>query len=162
MVRRSLIVLLTATTFVVLVRDAFACIAPPEQSVQSHADLISRTSRIALVELLSVSGGLSYYRAYEFRVVESLDGEFGDVLNIDLPTPIAVDHRDFDGHREPEFWRDGAGRARVAPDCAVSASFEIGSTYLLFLDAPYHVKGFERIEDADDAWLAWVRQQVRL
>jgi len=144
----------------VLSLEAHACFAPPQQSTESHDALVSRTSRIVLVELVSASGGMSWWKTYEFSVFEALKGEFEPVFSVVLPSPYLASDDDYLQHSDPAFWQMMESRAVVGADCLVHASFEVGATYLLFLDAPYHIHGFERIKGEDDQWLAWVRAQT--
>jgi hypothetical protein len=38
--------------------------------------------------------------------------------------------------------------------------FEVGATYLIFLDPPYHWRAFERVDRRDDRWLSAVKALV--
>ncbi len=140
--------------------DAHACFAPPPESTEPHETLVSRTSSIVLVELVSASGGMSWWKTYEFSVVEALKGDFEPVFSVAPPSPYLASDDDYQQHSRQAFWQMEEARAVIGADCLVHASFEIGAAYLLFLDAPFHIHGFERVEDSGDLWLAWVRDQI--
>ncbi|MEO1020011.1 MAG: hypothetical protein AAFY56_20325 [Pseudomonadota bacterium] len=64
---------------------------------------------------------------------------------------------DFDGHRDPDFWASPHGNSGLTGTCEIFGLFEVGKTYLMFLDGKPHFKAFENIQSDDDFWLSVVR-----
>lgn len=69
--------------------------------------------------------------------------------------------RDKCAFTDPAFWRHGGGRTINDSDCVIRPTFEVGATYLVFAARPFTWRSFERIDAADDRWLAWVRTALR-
>jgi hypothetical protein len=154
-----------------------ACTDPPAEAQAPVAELVARTATIVLAtaekaeELFHISNvgrngklvGRTEIR-YTFTADETLKGrsDAGFMLEISAVDPVAAEQsaEEFDHHREPG-WREKGGRVgAVASDCEVSPRFDVGARYLIFVDKPWHVLGFERIAVDDDEWLGEVRRLI--
>lgn len=161
---------------------AAACYGAPEEMVVHHTELVKRTRRIALgrfvgssprlqsnfdaATLVRADAGVGWPggRAW-FETLEVLKGDVGKRFSVTFPEAYGgkagdATQSDFDGHRDRKFWRRAQGRQGYSPDCEMHPRFAVGSVYLMFLDTPYHVRSFERIERTDDWWLVGVRRLV--
>ena len=154
-----------------------ACTNPPASAHSSVAELVQRTQTIVLAEAkmaeerfrvttTTPSGEMKGRPSvkYTFATLEALKGAPAPEFSLEAwlwyahASGESID--DFDHHRAPA-WREQGGRiGEVDPDCEVSPRFETGAHYLLFVEKPWHVLGFEQIGADDDAWLAEVRKTV--
>lgn len=92
-------------------------------------------------------------------VVENLKGSGPKRMSRPVTSTDALDE-DFSGHTAASFWDQAVvGRIRLDDQCQPVVSYEEGGRYLVFV-GPLHVKAAERIESDDDAWLAYVREQL--
>lgn len=94
-------------------------------------------------------------------VLEDVKGEGpGEIYLAQAPQGDAADGGNFDHHKDETFWAFAdAGRVPLTADCTLKPTFEEGATYLIFAGQP-HVKAYERIDEPNDAWLAYVRKAV--
>jgi hypothetical protein len=157
---------------------ARACSDPPAAAVAPVSDLVARTAIVVLAtakdaqELFRVStvepkGGVAARPVirYTFTADETLKGS-GPVsfsLEFSAVDPTAAPREateDFDRHRAPDWQGKGGRIGAVGPDCEIGARFNIGARYLIFVDKPWHVLGFERIAADDDLWLRDVRRRI--
>ena len=184
----KLAVLGAAAVLTLVGASALACVVPPQSLYLQHSELVRRTDRIVLAEMVHAEvlteAGVrpdfqvgrsthtetpkSFVR-YFFDTTEVLKGSVGirftfDVFypgpsaeELDLGTLAQMADRDFQGHLAARFWQPDGGRIPGYLDCNVYPAFRPGATYLLFLDEPYHLKGFEQILSLNDSWLAAVR-----
>jgi hypothetical protein len=154
-----------------------ACTTPPASAHSPVAELVARTATIVLAEARTAeerfrvttttpSGELKGRPSvkYTFATLEALKGAPAPEFSLEVwlwhPHAGAGAVDDFDHHRDPA-WRELGGRVgEVDPDCEVSPRFVPGAHYLLFVEKPWHVLGFEQISTRDDAWLAEVRRLV--
>jgi len=97
----------------------------------------------------------------KFTVLENIKGDGPEEFYLaHSPQDLAASRNDFDNHEDNAFWSDPkAGRITLNPDCTPVPAFAENATYLIFTGQP-HVKAYERINDPDDAWLAYVRETV--
>ena len=92
-------------------------------------------------------------------VEETLKGSGPKRMSRPVTSTDALDD-DFSGHTRAGFWDEAVvGRIRLDDQCRPVVSYEEGGRYLIFV-GPLHVKAAERIESDDDAWLAYVREQL--
>jgi len=154
-----------------------ACTDPPAEAQAPVAELVARTATIVLAtaekaeERFHITNvgqngklvGRTEIR-YSFAAAEMLKGksEPGFTLEISAVDPVAAEQSaaDFDHHREPGWQEKGGRVGAVASDCEVSPRFDVGERYLIFLDKPWHVLGFERVAVDDDEWLGEVRRRI--
>jgi len=152
-----------------------SCTSPPASAHAPAAQLIARTGTIVLATAESAeerfrvtstpNGSMTGRPAvkYTFATVETLKGTEAKEFAMEFWMWGAVDGGeadDFDHHRRPD-WQDRGGRVgEVDPDCEVSPRFAIGARYLLFVDKPWHVLGFEQVTAEDDLWLSEVRRRI--
>lgn len=153
--------------------EAQACKVFPERYRVSHKELVSRTDRIALVQVLQIEvNARTGTGKVIFEPVEVLKGEFSDTIELKhyawiygVPESASSD---FNRHRDPEFWPStaqymSANRSLgVGTDCEMEFYFAPGSRYLGFFEGrrPQHIHSFELIIHDDDAWLQKVRELV--
>ena len=154
-----------------------ACADPPAEALAPVAELVARTATIVLAtaekaeELFHISNqgpngklvGRQEIR-YSFAARETLKGKSDGAFKLEVSAvdPVAAEQGtgDFDRHREPGWQEKGGRVGAVASDCEVSPRFDIGARYLIFVDKPWHVLGFERIVADDDEWLGDVRRRI--
>jgi hypothetical protein len=141
---------------------AAACTSPPKHLTVPHTELVKRAPRIALARF--EKGGAKSPPL--FRTSEVLKGKVPPTFRLaaaDVSSPSFKDPpgADFGGHRDASFWETRDTRESNGADCQMHPRFELGATYLIFLDPPYHWRAFERIDRADDLWLIAVRDLVR-
>jgi len=148
---------------------ALACFATPQEQVVPAEDLVKRTARIALAKVVEArldpdSGQV----VYSFTTEQAIKGAPDKSFSITgYPLEAEVDLLTFDHHRSEEFWEGGRGRCYHDTDCQIHPAFAVGSTYLIFLDKPYHQKSFEWIQmfgtepEKRDKWLSWVEKTVK-
>lgn len=150
-------------------------------AVVPHDELIERNRSIFMVEAMDASD-LAGNTEIRLLVVEVLSGgapERGWIgfprIGPDLayPWPKQDDPEfNFDGHRDYRFWaHQGWGRGITVESratCTIPTSFTAvpGHRYLAFAEdlerGHPHIKALERIEAEDDAWLAYVREYLRM
>jgi hypothetical protein len=174
---RSLLLPVLALALLSATGALAACPTPPASAHSPVADLVQRTTTIVLAQAENAeerfrittatsSGGMKGRPSvkYTFATLEALKGapapEFSLEVWLWYPHASSGPADDFDHHRDPA-WRMNGGRVgEVDPDCEVSPRFELGARYLLFVEKPWHVLGFEQISAGDDAWLAEVRRLI--
>ncbi len=143
--------------------EALGCYVPPAELTTHYTNLIDRTPLIVLAETVGAEEVSGTRVRYDFSVIETLKGRSAPKITLtfrrrDWTTAPRDD--DFDRHRDPTFWDQSATRQANDPDCRMNPVFFVGSRYLLFVEAPYHWRSFERITAADDRWLTTVRARV--
>lgn len=156
-----LLVALLALTILIPTRAA-ACTSPPKHLTVPHTQLVKRAARIALARF--ERGDSSAQPS--FRTLEVLKGKVASTFRLAITDSSSASFKDLPGadfgrHRDGRFWESRDTRQGNGPDCGMHPQFEIGATYLVFLDPPYHWRAFERIDQKDDLWLAAVRNLVR-
>jgi hypothetical protein len=150
------------------VLPALACDGSPPELTKHHRDLVDDTTQIVLAraripkfvagELRPAFDSIEVLKGEvpEHFVLESRDGL--DVSPWGALT-FAGEDSDFDGHRHIAFWDQGLTRQWNDTDCVMRPRFELGETYLLFIDHP-HWRAYELIRRDDDLWLKAVRSLV--
>ena len=144
---------------------AGACSIPrPEQFVPAE-QLLKRSKNIVLAEAIKAElqpDGLGVL--YTFRAISQYRGIRQREFRLEgLPaSPNGKDFERFVDHFDERFWSDSGGRSYPAPDCEIYPAFSLGTTYLVFLDKPYHIKSFEIVSSlagnaaTKDKWLQYV------
>lgn len=162
-----------------LVRDAWACRVPPPRQLMSVEEQVALASDVSLATVVAATplgGGEVEYR---FAVLQRLAGPDRNGFELRghgagkpgatgfrFDVPGGAGEREtstFDHHTAPAFWQRGGGRTMNGADCQIRPVFTVGDSYLVFLDAPWTWRSFERIEvvdgavDESDQWLAYVK-----
>jgi len=165
-------------SFIALSLEAFACRVQGVHFDDAD-DLIAQSENIYLVEAyakdleINVTRGLDTHQTtipeIHFRIVEVLKGDRGAIP----PVPVydedewqqgLIGKDDFNQHQELRFWTETSGR--MAPFtygqglCGPQHIFYDGERYLLFPDQLLSMKSAELIKSDDDAWFAYVREQL--
>lgn len=141
---------------------ALACWAPPQRQMMGVGELVALATDVAVAQVVSAVPGDMSSVDYTFVVRERLAGPARPMFALaGGPHRDGDVERDFDDHADPAFWRHGGGRTINDSDCVIRPSFEVGATYLVFAAPPFTWRSFERIDAADDRWLAWVRTALR-
>jgi len=156
-----------------LASPVLACVTPPASLTLHHTDLIANSEVIVLARVTGEANGATYDTLdvfqgpplYErplaqFETVENLRGNTPRTFSLSGGSLAGVDydvHGDFDRHREAVFWDKKMTRQWNDVDCRMYPEFQIGRTYLLFIDQP-HWRAYEEIRADDDLWLAAVRR----
>lgn len=154
--------------FLFLAHEARACLVTPFEQTTSPDELIARTKSIVLARAVRADAGSTRWHVlYTFKVERTLKGEPRTAFQI-LGEPLMGElsvHR-FNEHNDDAFWEASGGRESHDTACEIRPEFAVGNTYLIFLDPPYHTKGFEEIlftgEDGreKDKWLRYVEARV--
>ncbi len=150
----------------VFTMQAFACIAPPPVQYQKPSQLIARTKHVVLAKVKNAQCVNEYDVSYRFKTLETLKGANKANFQLLGITEEFLNSDNFNNHRDNEFWQQTGGRLYTSSDCQIYPSFIVGSTYLLFLDKPYHVKSFEKIDNNNDKgknrdkWLSYVKHKI--
>ena len=134
---------------------ASACIAPPSSLAVPYRDLVARTANIVLAETESAEPLPNHTVRYQFRTVKVLKGRSDGSFAMTF-LPLGSRDTDFDRHRDGRFWDQRVSRQMNGSDCRMRPSFVVGARYLLFVDQPYHWRGFEKFEADDNRWLGAV------
>lgn len=137
---------------------AFGCFKPKASQIVKMDVLVKRTANIILAKVLSVDAN----NEFSFQVISSLKGKSTESFKLKGTTSSENINNHYNNHQEKQFWtKDSEGRADISPMCVISAGFEVGKTYLIFLDQPYHFKSFELINDEKaDVWLTKVKNEI--
>ena len=151
----------------VLNTSAWACSDPPREYFLYPIQLLRESSTVLLVKAVkkeiipSPWTPRPTFEKVQFVVVEKLFGS-------DIKEPIELKgiisesgSSHFNNHDAPEFWADPfSGSGGTIGDCYAYGIYEIGKTYLVFLDVG-NTKAFEEINDLEaDRWLALVRYLI--
>jgi len=160
--RSSLILLLC-----MLHSYAWGCYVPPAEQHVSDIQLISRTKNIVLAKVTNISTAENKWdTTYSFQTLKILKGNLPGTFQIrGFPKSKNDEEPHFGNHGNKQFWKNDPGRnwgrSFNAPDCVIHPQFTLNGVYLIFYDAPYHSKSFERIVDAEnDKWLKYVREKT--
>jgi len=149
--------------------QALSCEVPPREQHVNALELIERTQRIALAIVTSASADKNRYGvSYGFEKIRAIKGEVSSSFTIEGYLLYEGGMRTFDNHFDEVFWSSSWGREFNDTACEIHPAFSVGSTYLVFLDMPFHSKSFEQIirthgdSQTKDKWLQYVEQQVSL
>lgn len=149
-------------------QNAPACVKTPAEQTSPPDQLIARTPNIVLARAVRADAGSDRWHVlYTFKVERTLKGKVKAAFQI-LGEPLrgGVSMYRFGEHADAAFWADEGGREGHDTACEIRPDFAVGNTYLIFLDSPYHSKGFEEIlftgEDGreKDKWLQYVEERT--
>jgi hypothetical protein len=160
--------LLTAT-YQIYMSSAFACVAPRPGMYDRNKELVESSEYIVVAKAIKVSVPTQSQATrwpvaeFSFEAVRILKGN---------PPPrfflVGMDARkvkgipkDFNGHRNPDFWAFDGGNTIQPGDCVSYGLFEVGQTYLVFQRKQSHSRSYENIRTKDDLWLAVVDLLVK-
>jgi hypothetical protein len=143
-------------------------VTPAEQVVPA-TELIKRTKTIVLSRVTSAKvDGDCFFVIYTFQTVKALKGLPQKTFTITgFPMMGEGSLSNFNDHNDQAFWHDNVGRSHCFTDCKIHPSFSVGSTFLIFLEEPFHRESFEYIirthgnKDVRDKWLSWVESQTK-
>lgn len=140
---------------------ARACYHLPAAETISPAALVAGAHDVYLAKAVSVTTAGSGDSAFSFDVVNRLAGAPRDTLTIPGRLPRQTGGGAPVDHAADAFWQQGGGRLTGGVDCKIHPSFEVGKTYLVFLDAPLSRRSDEEIamvegQPVEDKWLAYV------
>ena len=161
--------LFAAPLLLLPVFSGFACFSTPQEQIVPAEELVERTSLIILAYVVEAKANpQSGEVTYSFQTTKAIKGKDPETFTI-LGAPLLYpeDLTTFDHHRSDAFWQGDAGRCRHDTDCKIHPAFAVGSSYLIFIDEPYHRKSFEHIAmlgrtpETRDKWLSWVENTVK-
>ena len=151
-----------------------ACYATPKEQMVPADELIKRTESIVLARVVaanleSTDGRNRVFHTvnYEFELIEVVKGESKEKFSLNgRPLMNGQDATSFSNHKDERFWDTSEGRVFRTMSCTITPSFAVGSSYLLFLDKPYHQKSFELVNAhkpyliVTDKWLEYVKSKI--
>ena len=160
--------LLFFLALILATQDCLACRATPAVQYTPPDELISRTTNIALAEVVRADAASNGWDVlYTFKTIKPFKGNIEPAFQI-LGSANFGDMSNwrFNEHFDEGFWDDRAGREFHDTACRIRPGFTVGGTYLVFLDKPYHSKSFEMIlmtegsADKKDKWLQYVEKRT--
>ena len=106
---------------------------------------------------------------YEFAVVKHLAGPYRSRFSISSNSAAADDISASPDHSDAAFWQAGGGRLGGDSNwCYITLRFDVGISYLVFLDRLRTYRSTERINASpgrepitDDKWYAYVVERLR-
>lgn len=144
----------------------FACQVTPASQTVPKEELVARTKTIVLAKAVAAEALEGGRVKYTFKAERRIKGAAADEFTIEgAAYEPKYDGNHFKDHQEEHFWSTPRGRCVHDTDCRIHPSFEVGRSYLIFLEMPYHQKSFEQAEkvsgEATDKWLAWVMERCK-
>ncbi|WP_411825376.1 hypothetical protein [Luteolibacter sp. AS25] len=135
---------------------------PAEELVERSTTIV--LARVVKAELSDETGEV----IYTFSTMRALKGKPAASFTLTGDAMMwEGELQDFDFHQDAKFWEDNSGRMHHDTDCLIHPTFTVGTSYLIFPDAPYHRKSFELIirthgeKDVRDKWLSWVEETIK-
>ena len=160
--------LLSLILLSLIAQSAHACFAPPPYLYAPSDELIDRTNNIVLARAVSAKAFKeSFAVEYTFEPFKVLKGKQTEKFTIIGLTAEHGSLTHFNHHYDKDFWKHNGGRHFNEPDCQVHPNFAVGGFYLMFLDKPYHSRGFETIvrfgedDKQKDKWLKYVEKRIQ-
>ncbi len=149
--------------------EAYGCDEPPPEQHVPVSELLARTNDIVLAKVVKAETVENSWNVkYTFSIEKLLKGNVPKEFTITGAPPYQGTLNDFNHHRDKRFWEKYGGREINGPDCEITPGFGVGLTYLIFLNRPYHNKGFELItrthgsSSVKDKWLQFIEQKTAL
>ena len=141
---------------------AIACSEPKIGAGRAKDELIEKSDVIVLAEVVEIDPDVPYATLFYLKPIRTLKGEPPERIEFMSFSPEQSSSRDFDGHKEEEFWSQDIGRSNwPCCICGPDHFFEPGETYLLFPDSFGAMKSAELIKSDDDKWLNYVEMKVK-
>ncbi len=150
------------------VAAANACMIPPEAPSVTARALVDRTSNVIVGDVQSARI-VGYERRYRIKVVERLKGNAPETVEVVVPIGFRDTAEDLakrfavpagpPAHESAAFWVGESPAGFITSMCAVSFDPRRGR-HVIFVDPPFHLKGFEPIADLDDSWYLTVKRMV--
>jgi hypothetical protein len=153
---------LAIAAFILATTNTFACTDIPANQLQSHQQLVARTSSIVVAQVISLQPINGDFNLVEFLVVDTLKGNQKSNFSLSgFPAKDKLGRYDYGQHRDLDFLvYSNTGNFTRLDDCRVYGHFEQGRQYLIFIDQPHHPRSFEVISSPDDGWLAEIRNII--
>ena len=135
----------------------------------SPDDLVSSAREVYLARLAQATASEGGKVDYEFVMEKRLAGHDRSRFRITSDSAVADDVAASPDHRDERFWQSGGGRLGGNSNwCRITLRFDVGMTYLVFLDRPDTYRSAERINIfpgrepiSDDKWYAYVVERLR-
>ncbi|MDC0598686.1 hypothetical protein OAP18_02445 [Gammaproteobacteria bacterium] len=146
--------------------DVFGCSMPPNEQHVPALELISRTNDIVLARAVAAELREDGFITYTLLTERVLKGNVPEEFKIIGFRTQQNSFSNFNDHFDDGFWNEYGGREVNFTDCEIYPSFLLGSFYLIFLNQPYHNKGFELIvkkqgsSSEKDKWLEYVESEI--
>lgn len=144
-----------------------ACEVPPAEQHSPPEELIGRAKNVVLAQAIKAELSGPGEVLYTLQNTRSLTGSIPHTFEIvGSPAIWEGSNRNFANHFQIEFWLNQSGRVSYDSDCQVHPSFNVGGTYLISMDKPYHRKSFELIirsggrPETRDKWLQYVESRT--
>lgn len=143
----------------------WACRATPQAQLMSPDEQISGASNITIAKAVSeeaIPGGSTVYK---FVVQRQLLGpDPAEFTLIGGQTPLL--DTSYDSHADPAFWKRGGGRSFANTACLISPGFQVGKSYIVFLDSTLTKRSFEQLDapggmvNENDEWLLYIKKKL--
>ena len=145
------------------INNATACSSAPETFFLNPEQMFMHANGVALAKAVSVKKPkepmhIRELQEYSFEVNEFYANPYNGTKSapkaITLPGFPATEGgtTDFSAHDDISFWGSSFRGNNIMPgDCNAYGTYELGKTYLIFIDLS-HPKAFEMIQSSDDRW----------
>lgn len=165
-VRRCLAVLAIAA---IGTSSAHACRSRQIGMDPSPEDLVASAREVYVARVVQATETEGGKVDYEFSVVKRLAGHDRSRFRIASDSAVADDVAASPDHSDERFWQSGGGRLGGKSNwCRITLRFDVGMTYLVFLDRPNTYRSTERINVfpgrepiTDDKWYRYVEERLR-
>ncbi len=149
--------------------SAHACRSRMPGMEASPEDLVASAREVYVARVVQARENGAGQVVYEFAVLERLAGLERGRFSIEAGSAVADDVAGSPDHGDERFWQTAGGRLGGASNwCTITPRFDVGMSYLVFLDRPGTYRSFERINVlpgsapiSDDKWYGYVVQQLR-
>jgi len=165
MVKSCLVAVLAMAVF----GSAHACRTRQIGMDPSPEDLVASAREVYVARVVQATETEGGKVDYEFAVVKRLAGPFRTRFSISSNTAAADDIVASPDHSDKRFWEAGGGRLGGDSNwCYITLRFDVGISYLVFLDRPNTYRSTERINVfpgrepiTDDKWYQYVEERLR-
>lgn len=165
MVKSCLVVVLAMTVF----GNAHACRSRQAGMDPSPEGLVASAREVYVARVVRATETEGGKVDYEFAVVKHLAGPFRTRFSISSNIAAADDVVASPDHGDKRFWEAGGGRLGGDSNwCYITLRFDVGISYLVFLDRLRTYRSTERINVSqgrepitDDKWYQYVEERLR-
>ncbi|MCD2518497.1 hypothetical protein LQ564_19525 [Massilia sp. G4R7] len=148
--------------------SAHACRTRKPGMDASPEMLVASAREVYVAKVVRAAESESGQVVYDFTVLQHLAGPYRGRFEITARSAVADDVAASPDHSDERFWQAGGGRlGGLSNWCYVTPRFDVGMTYLVFLDRPETYRSFERINVipgrepiSHDKWYQYVAQQL--
>jgi hypothetical protein len=148
---------------------AHACRTRQAGMDDSPEELVASAREVYLARVVAATELEAGQVSYEFTVVERLAGPVRGRFAISSQSTVATDAEARHNHDDERFWRLGGGRLGGESNwCYITLRFDVGMTYLVFLDRLKTYRSAERIvvypgqaTNMQDKWYRFVQEGLR-